>query len=104
MTLAEASHVLTVPTSAVANGVVRVLDGDTLVRTRVTTGLVGRASVEVSDGLVAGDVVVLADLTQEVPSGDTGTTTGQGGFGGGQGGPGAGGGTPRDGGGGRPPG
>ena len=101
VTLAEVTDVLTVPTSAVANGVVRVVDGDVLVRTRVTTGLVGTTRVEVSDGLAAGDVVVLADLSQAVPSGDTDTTTGPGGFGGGQGGPGVGGGTPRDGGGGR---
>jgi len=67
--------VLTVPTSAVSDGVVTVLEHGTATRTRVTTGLVGAALTEVTDGLDAGATVVLADLDADLPTGDS-TTTG----------------------------
>lgn len=65
-----AEDVVTVPASAVTNGSVTVQDGDTVTRTRVTTGVVGATTVEVTDGLEAGEVVVLADLDQALPTTD----------------------------------
>jgi HlyD family secretion protein len=47
---------------------------------RVTTGAVGAAEVEITDGLAAGDRVVLADLDQEV-SGASDRIDDRGGFG-----------------------
>ena len=93
-----AEDVVTVPASAVTNGVVTVQDGDVVTRTRVTTGVVGATTVEVTDGLSAGDVVVLADLGRALPTTDDSSTQrrafgGGGGFGG-TGGPPAGGGGP----------
>lgn len=87
----EAKDVLTVPTSAISNGAVEVLDGDSLQRVRVTTGLVGRTRTVVTDGLKAGQQVVLADLSEALPTGDSttergfgsGLRTGVGGLGGG---------------------
>ena len=80
-----ASDVVTVPASAVRSGSVTVLDGDTTSTTRVTTGVVGTSRIEVTEGLDAGDRVVLADLTADLPS--TGTdSAGNGAFGGGFGG------------------
>lgn len=74
----EAKDALTVPTSAVTNGTVEVLDGDSVQRVRVTTGLVGRTRTVVTEGLKAGQQVVLADLSQPLPTGDS---TQQSGFG-----------------------
>lgn len=53
----------------------------------MTTGVVGSTTVEVTDGLAAGDVVVLADLDQALPTTDDSSTQrrtfgGGGGFGG----------------------
>lgn len=68
----SADDVVTVPASAVSDGFVTVLaDGDAT-RTRVTTGVTGATKVEVTQGLDAGDVVVLADLDEALPSGDSG--------------------------------
>lgn len=72
---------VTVPASAITDGVVLVQKGDTVTRTRVTTGVVGATTVEVSAGLKAGDVVVLADIDQALPTTDD-TTNQRGGFGG----------------------
>jgi len=69
-----ASGVVTVPTSAVSNGAVDVLDGATVTRVRVTTGVVGRTRPEITGGLQAGQTVVLADLDQALPSGGSTTT------------------------------
>lgn len=94
--IGTATDVLTVPTSAVGNGTVQVLAGGDPTRTRVTTGIVGTTRTEISDGLAAGDEVVIADLTAALPSSDDqeqgfpGGTGGLGGFGGN--GPGGGGG------------
>ena len=83
-----ATGVLTVPTSAVGDGSVEVLRGGEATRTRVTTGIVGSTRTEISDGLAAGDEVVIADLTADLPSSDDqeqgfrGGTGGLGGFGG----------------------
>ena len=90
-----AKGVVTVPASAVRSGSVTVLAGDTAGRTRVTTGVVGTSLIEVTDGLTAGDRVVLADLSAAPPTSDSTTNGptggfGQGGFGGGSGGPGGG--------------
>jgi HlyD family secretion protein len=65
---------------------VTVLDGDTTSTTRVTTGVVGTSRIEVTDGLDAGDRVVIADITADLPTtdSDSGTTGGfENGFGGG---------------------
>jgi multidrug efflux pump subunit AcrA (membrane-fusion protein) len=84
--IGTATDVLTVPTSAVASGSVEVLSDGKVTRTRVTTGIVGTTRVEVSDGLKAGDEVVIADLAAELPSADDsqqgfrGGTGGLGGF------------------------
>jgi multidrug efflux pump subunit AcrA (membrane-fusion protein) len=105
ITEAHASDALTVPTSAVhavgagALHVVTVLtaSGETKT-TPVLTGAVGTASTEILSGLSAGDKVVLADLSQAVPTANSSTTPrglgglGLGGTGGGLGGGGFGGG------------
>ncbi len=91
-----AQDVVTVPASAVTDGAVTVQDGDAVTRTRVTTGVVGATTVEVTDGLAAGDVVVLADLDRALPTTDDSSTQRRafgGGFGG-TGGPPTGGGGP----------
>lgn len=66
----EAAGVLTVPTSAVSNGSVAVLDGTTVTRTRVTVGVVGTTRTQISAGLKRGQQVVLADLDTAVPTGE----------------------------------
>ena len=72
----SAEDVMTIPASALDSGSVTVVDGDRTERRQVTTGLVGATRIEVTDGLQKGEQVVLADLSQELPSGDT---SGQGG-------------------------
>lgn len=74
----SASGVVTVPVSALTptgtgTGTVSVLaDGsDTPTTTEVTTGAVGGGLVQITDGLAAGEVVVLADRTAEIPSNST---------------------------------
>lgn len=66
-----AEDVLTVPASAVADGIVTVLEDGKATPTPVTTGVTGGSTVEITDGVAAGDVVVLADLNEPVPTGDT---------------------------------
>lgn len=75
-----ADDVVVVPASAVNNGSVTVLDNGVAQQVRVSTGIVGATQIEVTDGLEAGEEVVLADLDAELPTGDTEQ---QGGFGGG---------------------
>ncbi len=58
----SATDVLTVPTSALSEGTVTVLTADGTEQRRVVTGLQGDRRTQVTDGLVAGDRVVLADL------------------------------------------
>ena len=71
----RAKDAVTVPTSAISRtgtrAVVRVLDGDTVTRTVVTVGVVGKRKVSISQGLKAGATVVLADLDAAVPSSTT---------------------------------
>ena len=74
-----AEDVVTVPTSAVTDGTVTVLDSDTVRRVRVTTGVVGRRLTEITDGVRPGQRVVLADLDQPLPTGDTSPRQGFGG-------------------------
>lgn len=74
-----ADDVVVVPASAVSNGSVSVVENGVAERVRVTTGIVGATQIEVTEGLEAGDEVVLADLDADLPSGDSE----QGGFGGG---------------------
>jgi hypothetical protein len=82
--LGSATHVLTVPTSAVSDGSVQVYDGGTVRRVRVTTGLVGRARTVVTRGVTAGQEVVLADVSTALPTTSSTTTNTRGGsFGGG---------------------
>lgn len=73
-----ASGVVTVPTSAVTRrtasaGFVQVLGDDgEAARTAVTLGPVGATTVAVTEGLEAGDRVVLADLDAALPSSGSG--------------------------------
>ena len=75
-----AEDVVTVPASAVSDGVVQVVAEGAASRVPVTTGATGETTVEITDGLEAGDVVVLADLDRALPTSDT---TGENGFPGG---------------------
>ena len=92
--LGAAEDVLTVPASAVSNGAVTVLDKDGNPESvRVTTGLTGTTTVEVTGGIDAGDQIVLADLSTPLPTTDDSsgggafsTGGGSGGFSGGGGG------------------
>ncbi|HEY0950022.1 efflux RND transporter periplasmic adaptor subunit, partial [Nocardioides sp.] len=76
----SAQDVVSVPASAVRDGTVTVLRDGTASTTPVTTGLVGASRIEVTDGLEAGDEIVVADLSAEVPTGDTSGGSGLGGF------------------------
>ncbi len=76
-----AEDVVVVPASAVHDGSVTVVEDGRARQVRVTTGIVGATAIEVTDGLDAGDEVVLADLDADLPSGDS--EQGPGGFGGG---------------------
>jgi multidrug efflux pump subunit AcrA (membrane-fusion protein) len=78
--VATAEDVLTVPTSAVNRGTVTVLSGDQTTVTRVTVGAVGPTRTEITEGLSAGDQVVLANLDSPLPTSDQSTNTGPGGF------------------------
>ena len=68
--LSTAKNVLTVPLSAVTrrgeSNRVQVWDGTKLANKSVTLGTVGTNTVEVTQGLDAGDKVVLADLDQAI--------------------------------------
>jgi hypothetical protein len=69
-----------VPVSAVQGAIsgtrslVTVLSAETTSRKLVTIGAVGSRTVQVTEGLTAGDVVVLADVNADVPSSSTATT------------------------------
>lgn len=71
VTVGSAENVVTVPASAVVDGVVTVLEAGQPQRTPVRTGIVGSTEVEITDGLDAGAEVVLADLGADLPSGDS---------------------------------
>jgi multidrug efflux pump subunit AcrA (membrane-fusion protein) len=93
LSVAGADQVLTVPTSAVhvdgATATVQVLKDGTPTDVTVTRGAVGAERTEITDGLSAGDEVVLADLDQAIESSTSSTSTGLSGLGGdaNQGGP-----------------
>jgi multidrug efflux pump subunit AcrA (membrane-fusion protein) len=75
---ATATKAVTVPASAITplsatTGTLRVLKGEQVSRTRVTLGARGDTAVAITDGLDAGDLVVLADLEEALPSGGTQT-------------------------------
>ncbi|THV08796.1 biotin/lipoyl-binding protein [Nocardioides caeni] len=79
----SAEEAVTVPASAVSDGVVTVLEGDEVRQVRVSTGIVGSTRIEITDGIEEGDLVVLADLGAEVATGDSEQTGPGGGLGGG---------------------
>lgn len=84
--IADATGVLTVPTSAITRTdtsatVTRLVDGNTETVT-VTLGAVGTERTEITDGLSEGDAVVLADLDEVITSDDESTDTGLTGLGG----------------------
>jgi HlyD family secretion protein len=68
--VATAKDVLTVPTSAVTNGMVQVLDGEEPTMVPVRVGAVGPTRTEIVEGLTKGDQVVLADLNAPLPTDD----------------------------------
>jgi hypothetical protein len=77
------TNVITVPNSALSNGSVTVLNAGKATRTRVQTGITGALVTEVTSGLRVGQQVVLADLSQALPTNSTTTPRfGNGGFGG----------------------
>jgi multidrug efflux pump subunit AcrA (membrane-fusion protein) len=89
--IGSADDVLTVPNSALARTAtgaasVTVLAGGETSRRSVKTGLTGATTTEIASGLKAGERVVLADLTAELPTNSTTSRnrfgTGRGGFGG----------------------
>ncbi|WP_186812691.1 HlyD family efflux transporter periplasmic adaptor subunit [Cellulomonas composti] len=73
--VADGDEVLTVPTSAVhvesGTTTVQVLRDGAPAQVEVTTGAVGAELTEITDGLSAGDEVVLADLEQQLVSDDS---------------------------------
>lgn len=67
------TDVVTVPVSALTpvaagQGSVKVLDGTTVTTRTVATGAIGGGLIEITAGLEAGTVVVLADRTQSIPA------------------------------------
>ncbi|MGC4175825.1 efflux RND transporter periplasmic adaptor subunit [Demequina sp.] len=81
ITVADATGVLVVPTSAVSDATgeatVQVIGEDgTPQVVNVTTGAVGAAYTEITDGLEKGQQVVLADLAFELSSDDDSSSTG----------------------------
>jgi HlyD family secretion protein len=97
--LHEVVGTLSVPTSSVhvtgaASGYVDIVQGGQLVRKKVTIGAIGGSSTQITSGISAGTAVVLADLSEAVPSSSASTSTrtfGGGGLSGAGGGPGGGG-------------
>jgi len=93
ITLGTAQAAVTVPTSAVQTlgqfSVVSKMVNGTPTTTRVTLGVVGPTVTQITSGLKAGDEVMLANITEPMPtSGNTNVRglTGRGNFGGGGGG------------------
>jgi multidrug efflux pump subunit AcrA (membrane-fusion protein) len=82
ITVGTARDVVIVPMSAVksvgSNDVVTVIEAGKPALKRITVGVVGASSIEVKSGLSVGDRVVLADLSQGLPSSTT--TTSRNGF------------------------
>lgn len=82
VTTGEATRVLTVPTSAVADGddgpAVKILEGGTTREASVDVGVVGPEWTEITGALTAGDTVVLADLDAPLPGSATDTTNSSG--------------------------
>jgi len=80
--VASVTGVLTVPLSAVTTSAgastVELLQGGRTTTTKVAVGAVGDELAEIDSGLAAGDVVVIADLSEGVPSSTTSTTRGSG--------------------------
>ncbi len=84
--LRQVDHALAVPTSAVSTGgthdsSVVVLVAGNPVRRKVTVGVVGARYTQITSGISANMMVVLADLSQAVPSSSTNSSTNS--FGGG---------------------
>jgi HlyD family secretion protein len=81
--VATAKDVVTVPTSAVTrrgdNAYVQTWDGKNVTRQVVELGTLGARDVEITDGLAAGDEVVLADLDRAI-TGASDTINDRGGF------------------------
>ena len=90
ITIKTVKSVLTVVNSALSNGFVSVLTGTNVVRTRVTTGAAGALVTQITSGLTAGQLVVLADLTKVLPANSTTTIRGLNSGAGSGGGPGGG--------------
>jgi len=86
LSVAGAEQVLTVPTSAVhvdgATATVQVLKDGTPTDVTVTRGAVGAERTEITDGLAAGDEVVLADNDEAIVSSTSTTNQGLSGLGG----------------------
>jgi multidrug efflux pump subunit AcrA (membrane-fusion protein) len=77
--VAHATGTLVVPTSAVhstapGRAYVMVLRGGKEVRTTVRTGVIGQLFTQITSGISAGTVVVLADPSQAVPSSSANST------------------------------
>jgi HlyD family secretion protein len=97
ITLGTAQAAVTVPTSAVQTlgpfSVVSTMVNGKPTTTRVTLGVVGATVTQITSGLKAGDEVMLANITQPMPTGNTNLRGfgggGRGNFGGAGGGGGA---------------
>jgi multidrug efflux pump subunit AcrA (membrane-fusion protein) len=93
VTLGTAQAAVSVPTSAVQTFgafslVTKMVDGKPTT-TRVTIGVAGSTVTQITSGLKVGDQVMLADISEPMPTSGTGSTrglTGRTGFGGGGGG------------------
>ena len=87
ITLGSAKAAVTVPTSAVhtvgANSFVSTLVNGQATLKRVSVGVIGTTVTQIASGLNAGDEVVLADLSQALPTATTGGARGLTGGGGG---------------------
>jgi HlyD family secretion protein len=79
--VASGDSVLTVPLSAVHSSggggyTVDVLANGAVTTTPVEVGAIGSEAVEITSGLAAGDVLVLADLSEEIATSDSSTSSG----------------------------